>query len=167
MTSNLVSASLAQEDIDAVRAAAAEIRARMPFLIDLSKDQLSRMPRVAEANIRFAQLMTEVAERQPDLIPPAIDIAELRRDVDLYHQLRLIQMDLAPLLELINDTQAAAGADAYRNALALYGIANALGNLEGMDEARRLMSSRFSSQGNRTPGEAPTEEPDLAGTEPA
>lgn len=51
-------------------------------------------------------------------------------------------------MELLNDTQTAAGADAYQTALTLYGVAKAL-NLEGMEEAQRMMAQRFSNSGNR------------------
>lgn len=150
MSQNRISHSLTDEARADIRTSVQALRDKLDFLIDLTPDEKNSMVRAGSRNIQFAELMSEIASRQPNMIPDAVNLDELKQDLALYHDLRLLQMDLDPLLELINDTKIAAGSDAYSASLTLYGIAQAL-QLEGTEEAKRQMSSHFSKSSRKTP----------------
>lgn len=150
MSKDLVSHALPGDAYEALSAQIDNLRQAMDFLVDLTPDEKNRMVRAGEANMAFATLIRDLASEHGGILPEAVNFEEFEQDIALYNQLKLLKIKMDPLIELLNDTQTAAGADAYQTALTLYGVAKAL-NLQGMEEAQRMMAQRFSNTGNRTP----------------
>lgn len=117
---NNVSATLSQEDIDAVMAAIETIRSRMPFLLSLSTDERRSMAKLGDKSRAFVDRAAEVANQYSDLLPRSFDLQEMKRDVELFEQLQSIQLALRSLSEQVESTTFAAGADAYAAALVVY-----------------------------------------------
>ena len=141
---------ISQQKINSITVLLDALTTELDFTVEHSSDQKSRMLRTGTANMAFARLMTKLTREHGGILPQAVDFSALERDLALYDALETVKIKLAPIVENINDTQTAAGADAYQTALKLYGVAKAL-DLQGMEEAQRQMSERFSNSGNRTP----------------
>lgn len=150
MSKDLVSHALPGDAYAALSAQIDNLRQSMDFLVDLTPEEKSRMVRAGESNMTFTKLIRDLASQPVGILRQAVDFEEFEQDIALYNQLKLLKIKIDPLIELLNDTQTAAGADAYQTALTLYGVAKAL-NLQGMEEAQRMMAARFSNSGNRTP----------------
>ena len=65
----------------------------------------------------FVQKIHDYARKNPDLVPPYLDLEEMSRDLAAIRQLREFQMDLGPLASAVDDNMILAGSDAYRAAL--------------------------------------------------
>jgi len=133
MISNRVSAQLSDNDRDAALAAIATIRDRLPFLIQLTPDERASLPRMGAKSRTFVRKALDVAVQDPDFMPRAFDIDEMRQDVELFESLYPVLTAISELQELISDTCIAAGSDAYAAALMIYNFARLTGQGPQLD----------------------------------
>ena len=98
----------------------------------------------------------ELAQKNPKLVPPYVNVDELRRDYELSMQLRDILNAVRQLYEKLDDTTLASGSEAYLASLSFYNSAKNASkmNVPGTDTVVRELSKRFEVQGKElTPGE--------------
>lgn len=162
MPSSLISASLNPTDREAVMEAVATIKAKLPFLIDLSAEERKALPKMGDKSRAFVGKALEVATQNPDFLPRAFDLEELRKDVQLFEQLYPLLLSLTQLQELVDDTCLAVGSEAYAAALQVYGYAKASGNVGGMDAVVSEMGQRFARKPRKVKGQTGTVKPDGA-----
>jgi hypothetical protein len=158
MNTNRISASLTQVDRDAVLAVIATIKTKLPFLMDLTVEERKTMPKMGDKSRAFVSKALEVATQNPDFLPRAFDLDEMRRDVQLFEQLYPIVVALAQLQELVDDTAMAAGSEAYAAALQVYNYAKASGNVGGLDAVLGEMGQRFARKPRKVKSEGATVE---------
>lgn len=82
-----ISAVLTQADRDAVMDAVATIKAKLPFLVDLSADDRKALPKMGDKSRAFVSKALEVATQNPDFLPRSFNLEELRKDVQLFEAL--------------------------------------------------------------------------------
>lgn len=107
----------------------------------------------------FVEKALTAAQSNPQVFPPAFDIAEYARDLALWGQLTPITTQFTQLAELLDDTQTALGSDlmnAAVTAVTAYGhlsqattgvleeVRSALGKRARASRARRLRARRSS-----------------------
>ncbi len=143
MTTNQISATLDQTNRDAVMAAVATIKEKLPFLIDLTAEQRKSLPKMGDKSRAFVSKALEVATQNPDFLPRSFDLEEMRQDVELFESLYPILLSLTQLHELVDDTCIAVGSDAYAAALVVYNFAKASGKGAGLDAVADEMGRRF------------------------
>ncbi|MBC6480869.1 MAG: hypothetical protein GDA56_26925 [Hormoscilla sp. GM7CHS1pb] len=143
MTENRISASLKPEDKQAVLAAIATIKEKLPFLLGLSPEESKSLPRLGDKSRGFVTKALEVATQNPDFLPRSFDIEEMRKDVELFEALYPITLALSQLQELLDDTVALAGSEAYMAALAVYNYAKVTKGDAGLEAAVDDMARRF------------------------
>ena len=80
MYSNLISTSISQEQINEIIAAIDRINAKLPTLVSLTNEELSSLPKVSYKNIDFIHEVLDFVDTYPDLVPPDIDVQEIRKD---------------------------------------------------------------------------------------
>jgi hypothetical protein len=147
---NRVSATLSQEDQDALLNAVATIRQKLPFLLGLSPDERRALPRLGDKSRAFVTKALEVANQNPDFLPRSFDIDEMKQDVRLFDAMYPVLLSLTQLQELLDDTTAVVGSEAYAAALLVYGYAKTSGRNTGLDGAVDDMSQRFARKAART-----------------
>ena len=143
MSTTPISATLDSKDRDAVMAAVATIKEKLPFLIDLSADDRKALPKMGDKSRAFVTKALEVATQNPDFLPRSFDLEELRKDVQLFEAMYPIVVAVTQLQELLDDTCLAVGSEAYAAALQVYGYAKASGNVGGLDGVVGEMGQRF------------------------
>ncbi|MBF2026544.1 MAG: hypothetical protein IGS48_07220 [Oscillatoriales cyanobacterium C42_A2020_001] len=146
MTTNQISATMTQADRDAVLAAVATIKEKLPFLMDLTPEQRKSLPKMGDKSQAFVNKALEVAAQNPDFLPRSFDLEEMKRDVELFQALYPVFLSLTQLQELVDDTVMAVGSDAYAAALVVYNFAKASGKGSGLDAVADEMekySERF------------------------
>ncbi len=104
MPDNRISASLSKADREAVMAAIATIREKLPFLIDLTTEERRTMLKMGDKSRAFVSKALEVGTQNPDFLPRAFNLEEMRRDVELYEALYSVLLSLTQLQELVDDT---------------------------------------------------------------
>jgi hypothetical protein len=118
---NLVSATLTAADMQTVSDALATIRAKLPFLIDLTVQDKRRLFKMGDGSRAFVEKALIAAQANPQVLPPAFDLAEYSRDWALWAQVSVIANNITQLAELVDDTQTALGSDLMTGALTAYG----------------------------------------------
>jgi hypothetical protein len=143
MPSSPISATLSQTDRDALMSAITTIKAKLPFLIDLSAEERKALPKMGDKSRAFVSKALEVATQNPDFLPRSFDLDEMRKDVQLFEALFPLLMALTQLQELVDDTCLAVGSEAYASALQVYNYAKASGQGPGLDSVISEMGQRF------------------------
>jgi hypothetical protein len=140
---NSISATLAPADREAVMAAVATIKDKLPFLVDLSAEERKSLPKMGDKSRAFVSKALEVATQNPDFLPRSFDLEELRKDVQLFEALYPLLISLTQMQELVDDTCLAVGSEAYAGALQVYNYAKASGQGAGLDGVVSEMGQRF------------------------
>jgi hypothetical protein len=74
-----ISAALTQSDRDAVMSAVATIKAKLPFLVDLTADERKALPKMGDKSRAFVSKALEVATQNPDFLHRSFDLDEMGR----------------------------------------------------------------------------------------
>ena len=154
---NLVTATLTAADMQAVSDALTTIRTKLPFLIDLSPVEKRRLFKMGDGSRAFVEKALIAAQANPQVLPPAFDLAEYARDWALWAQVSTLATNITQLSELIDDTQTALGSDLMNAALTAYGYLNEA-SVGGLEEIKADLGKRFtrsSSSPAPTPALAP------------
>jgi hypothetical protein len=146
---NSISATLAPADREAVMAAVATIKDKLPFLVDLSAEERKNLPKMGDKSRAFVSRALEVATQNPDFLPRSFDLEELRKDVQLFEALYPLLMSLTQMQELVDDTCLAVGSEAYAAALQVYNYAKASGQGAGLDAVVGEMGQRFARKSRK------------------
>ena len=102
----------------------------------------------------FARKAVEVLHNNPNVLPGNFDLAELRRDLAGFDQLRSRLMRVARIHERMADSQLALGSDVMSATLEGYAFLKVAGQGEGLDAARKALAVRFSRGAKRKDDEA-------------
>lgn len=97
MADNRISAKLSAADKDAVMQAIAAIRDKLPFLIDLTTEDRRTIFKMGDKSRAFVSKALEVATQNPNFLPRAFDIEEMRQDLALYEALYPVLLSLTQL----------------------------------------------------------------------
>ena len=117
---NKISASLTAQDMTDIMAAFATIKAKLPFLINLSPEEKRRMPNISTERGGMVDTFTSEMDLHADLIPTFVDMPELAKDKALFTQLDTLKACANEICEGINDTHQAVGSDMYLAYLSFY-----------------------------------------------
>lgn len=139
----------AKEIIDALR----EYETELPFLIDLSQDEIRSLPKMGDRGLPFVMDSLTLGEQDDSFLPRSFDITKMRKDVNLLQQLPPLITAVEHFLELLKDTRIIVESDAFAAALEIYAAAQRSGNGEALTAALKEMGRRF----DRKP--KPKEEP--------
>jgi hypothetical protein len=140
---NRIEASLPAADLADVLAAFDTIKAKLPFLQDLSPEERKAMLKMGDKNLDFVTKALELASQNQDFLPRSFDVAEMKADVDLLLALVPVMTRLQPLYDLIDDTYMLVGSEAYAAALEVYRYAKQAHLGDGLDPLLGAMGKKF------------------------
>jgi len=144
MVPNKVSAVLDENTVAGVMAAIADIKTKLPFLIDLASDELKSLPRLGGKNLIFTTKALALVKQDSGFLPRDFSVEEMEKDVNLFNSLQTIRTEIAKLAEMVEDTYTEVGSEAYAAALVVYDNAKRNGaNTVGMDDSLDELSKRF------------------------
>ena len=144
-----ISTTLTQTDREAVMGAVATIKAKLPFLVDLTLEERKALPKLGDKSRAFVGKALEVATQNPDFLPRSFDLEEMRKDVQLFEALYPIVVALTQLQELLDDTYVTVGSEAYASALQVYTYAKASGQGAGLDAVVVELGQRFARKAKK------------------
>lgn len=154
MPQNLISYQLTSADLAAVDGALKTLEDRLASLIDLTPVQRRTLVKMGDKSEAFARKAVEVLNNNPNVLPGNFDLAELRRDLAGFDQLRSRLMRVARIHERMADSQLALGSDVMSATLEGYAFLKVAGQGEGLDAARKALAVRFSRGAKRKDDEA-------------
>ncbi|KAM3099919.1 hypothetical protein ACKFKF_13095 [Phormidesmis sp. 146-12] len=153
---NRISTTLTKADREAVMEAIATIKSKLPFLVGLTAEQRQGLPKMGDKSRAFVIKALELATQNPDFLPRAFDLDEMRRDVELFEAMYPIVVALSQLQTLVDDTTMAAGSEAYAAALQVYGYAKASGQGAGLEGVLGELGQRFHRKPRQPKSDQPT-----------
>lgn len=146
MSQNLISYAPSAADLAAVDAAIKTLEDRLVSLIDLSPEQRGGLVKMGNKSEAFCRLAVEVLAANPNVLPPAFNVAEMRRDLNGFDALRTRLARLERVVEKMRDSQLALGSDLMTASLEGYALLKVSGKGEALDSARKALSVRFASR---------------------
>lgn len=117
---NKISASISAQDMTDIMAAFATIKAKLPFLRNLTKLERISLPTVGTERGGMMETFDMEIGLHPDLVPTFVDVPELNIDRALYTQLDTIKTCAREICEGVEDTQQVVGSDIYLAYLSFY-----------------------------------------------
>ncbi|MCB1091956.1 MAG: hypothetical protein KDL87_10515 [Verrucomicrobiae bacterium] len=157
---NKISATISAQDKADILAAFDTIRAKLPFLVNLTPAERRRTPTLGtERGAMDQSFATEMASH-PELVPGYVDTAEMAIDRALWVDLAEIASHAREVCEGIEDTTQVAGSDIYMAYLSFYQAVRqaARRNVPGADALYQNLRQFFPS-GNGGGGETPPANP--------
>jgi hypothetical protein len=119
--SNRISLTIPDDALQRINAAVQTLQADLlPHLVDLGTEDRRAMPRMGDKTIAFVSKALSYVRGKPEYKPGFVDIDEFQRDVDAVGLLRPLQRELGQLKDMLDDSLAVAGSEAYTAALASY-----------------------------------------------
>ncbi|MCT7308240.1 MULTISPECIES: hypothetical protein [Ralstonia] len=157
MSQNLISLQLSTTDLAAVDSALKTIEDKLTGLIDLSIKQRRFLNKMGDKSEAFARMAVEVLGNNPNVLPANFNLAEVRRDLAAFDQLRSRLVRVNRIQERMADSQLALGSDVMNAVLEGYAFLKVAGKGEGLDTARKALSARFAKSPRRKEGETVVE----------
>ena len=112
------------DDRNAITAAIASLKQRLPFLINFSKADRKTVTKPSAKGQTFIKEALDVAVQNPAMLPVSFEVNDLRNSSQLFEYLTSIQLPLRQLLQEIDDTTRQVGNQAYTAARAIYASAS-------------------------------------------
>lgn len=151
MSQNIVSISLSNDDLAAIREMLAGLEDKLRAMVELTAAQRLELVKMGPTSEAFVRQSLATLEQDPDILPRSFDLEEMQRDLVALDQLRPIFSRLRQLAGRADDTERALGNDLYESALAAYRFAKATDGSAVADALQEHGSERFASNGKRSP----------------
>jgi hypothetical protein len=148
---NKIDAALSAADRDKILDLTNQINALLPFLTSLTTEEKRELPRMGDKSRAFVQASLALAEQDDSFLPRSFDVAEMRKDEDLYNAMTAVYTALAILFEKLQDTMMLTGSDLYVAALEVYDAAKRKGgsNTGGLDQLLDALGQRFARRAKK------------------
>lgn len=140
---NKIEATLTEADRDQILDLIRQIRALMPFLIDLTPEERKTLFKMGESGRPFVEASLNLVEQDDSYMPRSFDKTEMRQDNELYESILPLYMALATLLDAVDDTLMLTGSDLIMAGLDVYRNAKDNGKGENLDPLVPLLGRRF------------------------
>lgn len=157
-----INASLSQTDIDLIEQKFNEIKAFMPFLVNLTTNERKRLFKFGKRYPRLLDRAIELSTMSPQFYPPFLNPDDMRKDHELWKQMAIIEALAESLLESIQDTRAALRSESIGAARAFYELSKraALNNVPGADTVYEDLRISFQDRGGNRKKPSPNPNPE-------
>ena len=142
---NRVSAELTATNKTAILTKITEIKALMPFLLNLTKDERIQLPKLGAASLAFDEQCKSYMASAPNLVPPFVSVVEVDKDRALRLALADILREVGKLYEMVDDTHLLVGSEIWLADLSFYQTVRqaARRDVAGADSVYDELKARF------------------------
>jgi len=147
---NKIDAALSDIDRDKALEFIRQIRASLPFLIDLTPENRKQLFKMGDWGRPIVEQTLVLAEQDDSFLPRSFDVSEMRQDKELYDKLMPIFVEITRLYEGLQDTIMLVGSDLIMAGLDVYGNAKNNGIGEHLDNLVPLVARRFKHKSRDT-----------------
>jgi late competence protein required for DNA uptake (superfamily II DNA/RNA helicase) len=116
MSYNNISESLSVDQKAAFNSAVQDIKASLPFLINLTATERKKLRKTGAKRLSYITDIYNATLANPLSMPASINIAEFGKDVTLFKDMNELMNYLKPLYEAMEDTLLAVGSEAIAGA---------------------------------------------------
>ena len=146
---NRLSITLSAQDVQDIQQHLDGIEQKMPFLLELTGDEIKRMPKIDVSNHDFVRETLNVLATEAIPLPNGVNASEIQKDYDLFDQLDQLSLRIEQLYKMVQHTRTLAGSEAYQSSLFVYKLIQAYAGagMPGFGALNDRLKSRFSGQG--------------------
>jgi hypothetical protein len=153
---NRIDAALNSATRDQILDLIAQIRALLPFLIDLSPEERQSLLKMGNRGRPFVEQALNLVEQDDSFMPRSFNKTEMRKDKDLDTMMQPVVIQMTQLFEAVNDTMMLVGSNLILAGLDVYRNAKDNGKGANLDNLVPLLGQRFKRKpkkdgGNNTP----------------
>lgn len=146
---NKIDATLSVADRDKILQFIRDIRALLPFLVDLSPENRHSLVKMGDKSRAFVEGCLTLAESDDSFLPRSFEKTEMRQDKDLFDAMSPIAVEISKLAEALQDTILLTGSDLIMNSFEVYGNAQKNGRGADLDNLVPLLGRRFSRKSKK------------------
>jgi hypothetical protein len=117
---NVLSTSIPPKDLQEIMDAIDFINQKLPDLITLNSEELNALPKTGSDTIDFVLENLKEAEKNLEVVPKGVDLAEIKKDVKLILAIYKILDPLKKLEKKLEHSALLAGSEAYLPSIAIY-----------------------------------------------
>lgn len=144
MTQNLVSANFSAEEKAEVMNHLKSISDSLNFLQSIAPQDVSSLFKAGTAYLPLIDIVHEVVNQHPEIMPRIFDIDELNKDYELFINLRPIEAQIKELTEAVEKTCIAAGSDLMDASFEVYAaVKQNKDKVPGLDATYKEMAKFF------------------------
>ena len=149
MSDNRISLVVSNEQKAAALAAVAQVWAALPGLASVGPGGLRELYHFRNKNEVFGRGVLRALEAHPQIVPPSLDVAGARADLDALDALRPVLEEVQRLHVMLEDTVALLGHDVVDMAYDGYQQLKLTGTAHGLEDLRRDLGSQFARSRRR------------------
>ena len=156
---NRISAVLAPADKATILQKITEIRALLPFLINLTVQERKELFKLGDKGLGFDEKCKSYMAANPGLVPSFVSVTEMDKDRTLRLAVLDIQRELDSLREALDDTALVLGSEILMGDLSFYQNvrqATKRGSITGVDVIYNDLKARFPGTRTATTPTPPT-----------
>lgn len=151
-----ISATVADADVQAIKATIATIQQKLPFLISLTTNERRSLFKTGPNSLSFVENALQAAQNNPDIFPKSFDAPEFASDVELFAVLTDLGTAVQQLASEIDDTRLAVGGEAMKEATQVYNyVKAAAATTPGLRPVADQLGQRFQKASAAQPTPAP------------
>jgi len=143
VSQNLVSLDITDAQVATALDALTALESALTGFISLDNDERRSLTKMGQKSEFFCRQALSVLAQNPQIVPPSLGLAEAQADLRALERLRPVLDRLQRLAERGSDTEIALGSDVMDVAREGYGLLKVSGSHQGLDAARRELSSRW------------------------
>jgi len=139
-----INATLSDADVQAIKDAFATIKQKLPFLVNLTPEERRAIFKTGQDRLSFVQNALSAALNNPEIFPASFNIADFKRDVDLFAALTELSTLSDSTTSQIDDTRLAVGGEAMQQAIQSYNyVREAAKTTPGLKPIADQLGERF------------------------
>lgn len=149
---NQISFSIPESDLAEINAALATLETKLlPHLVKLTPDERQELLKMGDKSYAFVDKTLEYCQKNPDLVPPFIDVNELAVDVAAIRTIRAIYQPMSQMTNALGDTMSLSGSESLSACLMFYStVKNATRSSNQKAETiYNDLSNRFPGRGRK------------------
>jgi hypothetical protein len=149
---NRISANLTDADRQAILAAVAVIKTKLPYLLNLTPEERMALPKMSDASAAFDDKCATYMDSLPTLVPGFVEVAEVKKDRELYSQLKGVAAELIALGQSMDSTMMVVASELWMADLSFYQNVRlaAKRSVPGAQAAYDDLSQRFPGNAAKT-----------------
>ena len=118
--SNFISTEINPQSFREITEMIKAIRNKMPYLTDIDSSSQLLLPKLKEEQVPFAEKCLIHAQNVPSIAPSYIEIDEFEKALTLFLELQKVQVEIHKLAEMVDNTIAVSGSDAFVAAISIF-----------------------------------------------
>jgi hypothetical protein len=144
MTTQNINATLSPSDFAAIKDALASIKAKLPFLVNLTLEERKGTFKAGPDSLSFLENALAAAKGYPAAFPADFSSEPLEIDLELFSVMTEVNTLLASLASAVDDTRVAIGGEAMQTAMQVYDYLKAASRITpGLKPVADQLGARF------------------------